>query len=178
MKLSAHSSHLQGVIRFIQNGDNTVIDGTLDGLAPGPHGIAIHECGDLSQGCDSVGGHYNPRNTRHGSPIDAERHVGDLGNITADANGRASFKLADKIITVEDIIGRSVVISQDPDDLGKGTSTLSKINGNCGKLLSCGIIARSSGLFENSKRICACDGVTLWEERNTPLAGPGRQNKL
>ena len=32
--------------------------------------------------------------------------------------------------------------------------------------------------FENSKRICACDSVTLWEEQNTPLAGQGRQNKL
>lgn len=41
----------------------------------------------------------------------------------------------------------------------------------------CGIIARSSGLFENNKKICACDGVTLWEERNVPLAGPGRQEK-
>ena len=125
-----------------------------------------------------MGDHYNPRNTRHGSPVDAERHVGDLGNIIADESGRASFKFADEMITVGDIIGRSVVISQDPDDLGKGNSDLSKINGNCGKLLTCGIIARSSGLFENSKRICACDGVTVWEERDKPLVGPGRKNKL
>ena len=38
-----------------------------------------------------------------------------------------------------------------------------------------GIIARSSGLFENTKRICACDGVSIWDERNVPIAGPGRQ---
>lgn len=43
--------------------------------------------------------------------------------------------------------------------------------------IACGIIARASGLFENSKKICACDGVTLWEERDVPLAGPGRQRK-
>ena len=60
---------VQGVIRFVQKSDNIcVIDGTIDGLTPGAHGLAIHECGDLSQGCESVGGHYNPRNTRHGSP--------------------------------------------------------------------------------------------------------------
>ena len=53
-----------------------------------------------------------------------------------------------------------------------------QVNGNCGEALSCGIIARSAGIFENAKRICACDGVTLWDERNKPLVGPGRQNKL
>jgi len=38
-----------------------------------------------------------------------------------------------------------------------------------GALLSrvaCGIIARASGMFENAKRICACSGATLWEERD------------
>ena len=30
--------------------------------------------------------------------------------------------------------------------------------------LTCGIIARSAGLFQNSKKVCTCDGVTIWEE--------------
>ena len=28
-----------------------MIDGTIDGLSPGRHGLNIHELGDLSQGC-------------------------------------------------------------------------------------------------------------------------------
>ena len=28
----------------------------------------------------------------------------------------------------------------------------------------CGIIARSAGLFQNTKKVCTCDGVTIWEE--------------
>lgn len=44
--------------------------------------------------------------------------------------------------------------------------------------LACGIIARSAGMFENSKRICACDGVTLWDERDKPLAGPSRRTNI
>lgn len=40
--------------------------------------------------------------------------------------------------------------------------------------LACGIIARSAGLFQNPKQICACDGITLWEERDRPIAGKGR----
>lgn len=42
---------IQGVVRFVQTGPNTcVIDGTVDGLEPGKHGLAIHECGDVSNG--------------------------------------------------------------------------------------------------------------------------------
>lgn len=36
--------------------------------------------------------------------------------------------------------------------------------------LACGIIARSSGLFQNTKKICACDGLTIWDERDRALA--------
>lgn len=42
--------------------------------------------------------------------------------------------------------------------------------------LACGIIARSAGIFQNFKRICACDGVTIWDEREKPLAGGSRGN--
>ena len=52
----------QGVVRFTQiDTENCIIDGTLDGLSPGSHGLAIHECGDISGGCSTVGDHYNPR---------------------------------------------------------------------------------------------------------------------
>lgn len=42
---------IQGVVRFVQASPNIcIIDGTVDGLKPGVHGIHVHECGDLSQG--------------------------------------------------------------------------------------------------------------------------------
>jgi len=56
------------------------------------------------------------------------RHVGDLGNIVADADGRATFKLTDKLVKVSDIIGRSIVVAAEKDDFGQGTSPLSKVN--------------------------------------------------
>lgn len=124
-------SQIQGVIRFTQTDTKTcVIDGTIDGLTPGEHGLAIHECGDLSGGCNTVGHHYNPRNVRHGSPVDNEdaRHVGDLGNVIADEKGRAEFKFVDNLVKVNDIIGRSIVVSSDPDDFGKGSSELSLVS--------------------------------------------------
>lgn len=43
---------VKGVVRFVQINDNTcVVDGTIDGLSPGVHGLCIHEYGDISEGC-------------------------------------------------------------------------------------------------------------------------------
>merc|ERR1712136_123241 len=75
-----------------------------------------------------------------------------------------------------DVIGRSFAIAEEFDDHGVEQHPQSKVSKNREKILSCGIIVRSAGLFENAKRICACDGVTLWDERNRPIAGPSRSS--
>ncbi|KAL3046238.1 hypothetical protein OYC64_004279 [Pagothenia borchgrevinki] len=166
---------IQGVVRFLQLSEQRcLIDGTIDGLEPGPHGLHVHTLGDLTQDCLSCGEHYNPFGRQHGGPGVSERHVGDLGNIVAGPDGRASFRQEDSQIKVWDVIGRSLVVDAGKDDLGRGDHPLSKQTGNSGERLACGIIARSAGLFQNAKQICACDGVTLWEERDRPIAGKGR----
>lgn len=174
---------ITGVIRFSTVPDDKrssgcVVDGVIDGLEPGLHGLHIHECGDISNGCASLGPHYNPRNARHGSPDNGidQRHAGDLGNIEADTGGRAKFRFVDQVVGVGEIIGRSVVVTENADDFGCGTAENSLVDGNSGRRLACGIIARSAGIFQNFKKICACDGVTLWDERDKPLAGGNRSN--
>ncbi|CAK6976556.1 copper chaperone for superoxide dismutase [Scomber scombrus] len=166
---------IQGVVRFLQlSTDRCLIDGTIDGLEPGPHGLHVHNLGDLTEDCLSCGEHFNPFGRQHGGPEDPERHVGDLGNVVAGPDGRASFRLEDSQLKVWDVIGRSLVVDAEEDDLGRGAHPLSKQTGNSGERLACGIIARSAGLFQNTKQICACDGVTIWEERDRPIAGKGR----
>ena len=169
----------KGVIRLTQlDSDRCLIEGTVDGLSPGLHGLAIHETGDTSEGCASLGGHYNPRGARHGSPDNEEsaRHVGDLGNIAADGAGRARFRLVDRVVKVWDVIGRSVVVAARRDDLGLGEAAASLTDGDCGPGLACGVIARAAAVGQNDKKICACDGVTIWDERNKPMAGEGRRS--
>nr|XP_060614366.1 copper chaperone for superoxide dismutase [Anolis sagrei ordinatus] len=167
---------IQGVVRFLQvSPEKCLVDGTVDGLEPGPHGLHVHEFGDLSDACDSCGDHFNPDGECHGGPQDEHRHAGDLGNIMAAEDGRASFRIEDGRLKVQDIIGRSLVIDAGEDDLGRGCHPLSKVTGNSGDRVACGIIARSSGLFQNPKKICTCDGVTLWEERERPMVLLGKK---
>lgn len=51
-----------GNVTFSQNscGEPVLIEVSILGLSPGEHGFHIHEKGDLSNGCASTGGHYNP----------------------------------------------------------------------------------------------------------------------
>jgi Cu/Zn superoxide dismutase len=49
----------------------------------------------------------NPHGKEHGAPSDTERHVGDLGNISTDANGNAKGSVQDKFIK---LIGAQSVI--------------------------------------------------------------------
>ncbi|XP_078058922.1 copper chaperone for superoxide dismutase [Mustelus asterias] len=169
--------NVTGAVRFLQLSETLcLIEGTIDGLKPGLHGLHVHEFGDLTSSCLSCGDHYNPGKNRHGGPEDIDRHAGDLGNIRANDVGRANFRIQNDRLKVGEIIGRSVVVDGGEDDLGRGAHPLSRITGNSGDRLSCGIIARSAGLFQNPKKICSCDGVTLWEERDRPIAGTGRKS--
>ena len=135
---------VKGTIRFEQTGDgSTTVTGEVSGLQPGNHGFHIHEFGDYSAGCVSAGSHFNPAGKEHGGPADANRHAGDLGNVVADASGKAVIKITDSQIPLcgpNTIIGRSVVVHEDEDDLGKGGFPDSKTTGHAGARLSCGVI--------------------------------------
>lgn len=71
------------------------------------------------------------------------RHVGDLGNVTADDAGKAAVNISDSQVTLvgpQSVIGRTMVIHADIDDLGKGGHELSPTTGNAGARLACGVI--------------------------------------
>ena len=141
-----HSDEVKGTILLMQSpGTPTLIKGTITGLKPGAHGFHIHEFGDMSDGCKSMGGHYNPDNVNHGDLN--EGHVGDLGNIEADDDGKADFSIkAHRVDLIGDrsVVGRGIVVHADPDDLGKGGDEESLKTGNAGDRLACGVITLRS----------------------------------
>lgn len=132
---------VSGTVTFTKTDKGIKIVADIVGLSKGKHGFHIHECGDCSAADGSSAcGHFNPDGKNHGSPNDSIRHVGDLGNIEADASGKAHLEFIDTTITLEgehSIIGRSVIIHKNEDDLK------TQPTGNAGGRVACGVIGIS-----------------------------------
>lgn len=106
----------------------------------------MHEYGDLSNGCASAGGHFNPFGMQHGAPVDSNRHVGDLGNIEAGSNGEANINIQDgqlKLCGPLSVMGRAIVVHAREDDLGRGGNDESLRTGNAGPRLGCCVIGHA-----------------------------------
>ena len=66
--------------------------------------IHIHEYGNMTRGCNSLGAHWNPKETDHGSRDFPEypRHSGDLiNNITTDKDGNYNLGITDQLVFPE-----------------------------------------------------------------------------
>ena len=152
--LMDHANTIKGILYLTQTKTGVVIKGTINGLAPGKHGFHIHQYGDMTDGCQSMGTHYNYHNLYHGNLTDTCKHMGDLGNITADNTGKCYVHVKTELSLngLYSIVGRSMVVHEKEDDLGRGGNEESKKTGNSGNRLLCGIIAVK---METSHSECA-----------------------
>jgi Cu-Zn family superoxide dismutase len=129
---------ISGTVTFTRESGRVRIVARVSGLSPGDHGFHIHEFGDCSGGDGkTAGGHFNPTGSNHGGPEAAERHVGDLGNITANANGNATMNRLDAVVTLQgdnSILGRGVIVHAGADDF------TTQPTGAAGARLGCGVI--------------------------------------
>jgi len=134
---SKSSTQVAGTVTFTKVGDDVQVVADITGLKPGKHGFHIHEKGDCSAAdAASAGAHFNPTQHKHGGPMTTERHGGDLGNIEADASGKAHLDWKGKMSLsgADSIIGKSVVVHEKEDDLKTDPS------GNSGARQACGAI--------------------------------------
>ncbi|KAG8199776.1 hypothetical protein JTE90_000869 [Oedothorax gibbosus] len=109
------------------------------------HGFHVHTNGDLSNGCQSTGPHYNPKSVNHGAPDALVRHVGDFGKIECDDHGITNQVFSDNIASLTgpySIIGKSMVIHSLEDDLGLGGDEESLRTGNAGTRIACCVIQK------------------------------------
>jgi len=176
----------RGVVTFEPLEDDQVrITARVSGLKPdSKHAIHIHEFGDVSsEDGSSAGGHFNPAGKAHGLPDSDERHVGDFGNLEADADGNANHVLTVKGLSLVEgdhaVIGRAVIVHAGED---KGTQP----TGDAGDRIAQGVIAvanpasMKSGVAETENDSDENQNAATSEERakgsapmvNRPVAAP------
>lgn len=108
--------------------------GTKDEAPIGPHGFHIHqygtcEVGDPRDPFQAAGDHWNPDNQPHGN------HAGDFPVLFSN-NGYARMCFFTNRFNVAQVLGKSLIIHENPDDYR------SQPAGDAGRRLACGVIRR------------------------------------
>lgn len=128
---------LSGLIKFYRTSyGGILIEAEIFGLPninePGSsdfYAMHIHEFGDCSGNFENTGSHYNPEGEPHPD------HAGDLLPLLGN-QGYAWSAFYDKRFTIEEIIGKSVIIHSNRDDF------TSQPSGDSGDKIGCGEIKR------------------------------------
>lgn len=105
----------------------------------GPHGFHIHELGNCEPGdpetpFQGAGEHWNPTNQPHGN------HAGDFPVLFSN-QGRARMCFFTDKFKVNQVVGKSVIIHQNPDDYRTQPA------GAAGKRLACGVVVAGAKKF-------------------------------
>ncbi|TKS68256.1 Extracellular superoxide dismutase [Cu-Zn] [Collichthys lucidus] len=99
----------QGTLKVLLRFNGFPTDGV-----PQARAVHIHQYGDLSQGCESTGGHYNPWCTPPQPPWRLGNFEPQEGKINAMIESVAT------LFGGLSVIGRAVVVHEKLDDLGRG----------------------------------------------------------
>lgn len=137
--VTGNASHpgLSGLVKFYQTAyGGILVEAEVFGLpnintqnSSNFYAMHIHEFGDCSDNFDKTGAHFNPAQTEHPD------HAGDMPPLLGN-QGYAFSAFYDKRFTIPEILGRSVIIHANPDDMHTQPS------GNSGEKIGCGEIRR------------------------------------
>ena len=137
---NAKNGGIEGTVKFYQMADGVLVVADIHGLpvpakacGGGVFGFHIHggaRCGGNAQDpFADAGTHYDP----HGCPH--PYHAGDMPPLFG-AGGRAFLAFLTDRFTLNEIVGKTVIIHDRPDDLTTQPS------GNAGSKMACGVISR------------------------------------
>ncbi len=143
---SADFPNVTGSVRFYTAPGGTIVDANFDGLPPmslptavpqvGPFGFHVHEGAACTPTAGATafsdaGGHYNPTNQPH--PL----HAGDLPVVFPN-NGYGYLRTYTDRFTPAEVVGRTMVVHEMPDDFRTQPA------GDSGMRMACGPIQRYS----------------------------------
>lgn len=112
-----------GTVSFTETNGEVTLKIKASNLTPGIHAVHIHEKADCSApDATSTGGHWNPSKNDHGRWGGEHFHMGDIGNLTADAKGNAELTFTtdkwclDCVDESKNILGKGMIIHAAADD--------------------------------------------------------------
>lgn len=140
----------------------TLVDLTINGVAPGRYWATVRQTGDISQGAASTGGIWESLKAKvlgsDAPPADKEPR-GIFGTVDVDDNGRGNVFL-DRPVAIWELIGRSMVVSSHKEGPFRREDPNTLV----------GVIARSAGVWDNDKMVCSCSGKNVWQERQEQVS--------
>jgi superoxide dismutase, Cu-Zn family len=127
-----------GTVTLQPGGANTRVMVHVRGMTPGQHGTHLHQVGRCeAPAFTTAGGHWNPTNKQHGWSNPAGHHMGDMPNLTVEADGTGTMDFtvpapfAAGPTSVFDADGTALVIHAAADDNKTDPS------GNSGARVAC-----------------------------------------
>ncbi|KAJ4150040.1 hypothetical protein LMH87_010807 [Akanthomyces muscarius] len=149
------SREVRGLARMVEVGSGrTLVDLTVRGVSPGTYRATIRQYGDLKHGAASTGPVWKQQQEEESQP------KGLLGIVEVGKDGRGSV-FVDRDFYIWEVIGHAMVLTKQQDDGPQLKNDADTV---------VGVIARSSGMWDNDKTVCSCTGKTLWEERKDEVA--------
>ncbi|MGN0665789.1 MAG: superoxide dismutase family protein [Huintestinicola sp.] len=142
IKGSPEYPDIRGTVYLYQTDKGTVVYASINGLpysgskcGDGVFGFHIHEgdmcSGDMKDPFAKAMSHYNPHECIH------PYHAGDLPPLFGNKGYALMSFLTDRF-TVNEVMGRTIIIHEKPDDF------MTQPSGNSGNKIACGIIGRAS----------------------------------
>lgn len=123
---------INGIVQFYQLPEGVIVLADIEGLPKTDTNIFafhIHEGESCENNFENTGGHFNPTNQPH------PNHAGDMPPLFAN-NGNAWLAFFTQRFNIKEIIGKTVIIHDQPDDF------VSQPAGNSGTKIACGKILK------------------------------------
>ena len=132
-----------------QQGSGKIVDitVTVSGLKPGMHGLHLHAVGKCTPDFAAAGGHFDPGPASNPDPdTNHPYHMGDIPQLTAAADGKATMKVATTRVTLSegplslfDADGSAIIVHANPD---QGITGEPKSGVSGGPRVACGVIEK------------------------------------
>lgn len=134
---------ISGTVRFYQTGGGVMVRADVNGLPRSElpcrgqiFGFHIHQgtscTGSMDDPFADAMSHYNPSGCEH------PHHAGDLPPLFGNDGSAFSLFLTNRF-SINEVIGKTVIIHDHPDDFTTQPS------GNSGTKIACGVIRRTAG---------------------------------